>query len=84
MASTSAVAPKNLTEWHSPSARPDTMNELIHGVGERMQLAFIWTQDLTTLDRYNPTNLQYMEDALSAQLRDGTHDLFANLAILKL
>lgn len=36
------------------------------------------------VDRYNPTNLPFMEDYLQSQVRDGEYDLFANLAILKL
>ncbi|WVN88673.1 uncharacterized protein L203_103886 [Cryptococcus depauperatus CBS 7841] len=36
------------------------------------------------VDRYNPTNLPFMEDYLAAQVKKGQYDLFANLAILKL
>lgn len=35
-------------------------------------------------DRYNPTNLSWMEEYLAQQVRDGEYDLLANLAILKL
>lgn len=36
------------------------------------------------LDRYNPHNVALLEEYLDTQIRDGQHDLFANLAILKL
>ncbi|KAK1925372.1 armadillo-type protein [Papiliotrema laurentii] len=36
------------------------------------------------VDRYNPTNLSWMEEYLGTQVRDGEYDLLANLAILKL
>ncbi|GFZ45285.1 Eukaryotic translation initiation factor 3 subunit K [Saitozyma sp. JCM 24511] len=36
------------------------------------------------VDRYNPSNLSWMEENLQSQVRDGEYDLFANLAILKL
>ncbi len=36
------------------------------------------------LDRYNPGNLPLLEGYLYAQVREGTYDLLANLAILKL
>ncbi|WWC88611.1 uncharacterized protein L201_003524 [Kwoniella dendrophila CBS 6074] len=36
------------------------------------------------VDRYNPTNLPFMEEYLLSQIKEGTYDLFANLAILKL
>jgi translation initiation factor 3 subunit K len=39
---------------------------------------------LTRADRYNPTNLSFMEDYLMSQVREGTYDLLANLAVLKL
>lgn len=35
-------------------------------------------------DRYNPTNLSFMEEYLLHQVREGGNDLLANLAILKL
>ena len=35
-------------------------------------------------DRYNPSNLPYMEEYLSTQIKEGQYDLLANLAILKL
>ncbi|WVW84738.1 eukaryotic translation initiation factor 3 subunit K [Kwoniella bestiolae CBS 10118] len=62
-----AVPKKNLSDWHSPSTRPEVIHELIHGV-----------------DRYNPTNLPFMEEYLLSQIKEGQYDLFANLAILKL
>lgn len=36
------------------------------------------------VDRYNPSNLSYMEEYLQQQVQDGEYDLLANLAILKL
>ncbi|KIR68481.1 eukaryotic translation initiation factor 3 subunit K [Cryptococcus bacillisporus CA1280] len=36
------------------------------------------------VDRYNPSNLPFMEDYLASELKEGQYDLFANLAILKL
>ncbi|EIW73678.1 eukaryotic translation initiation factor 3 subunit K [Tremella mesenterica] len=36
------------------------------------------------VDRYNPSNLSFMEDYLASQVQDGSYDLLANLAILKL
>lgn len=35
-------------------------------------------------DRYNPHNVSLLEEYLDVQIKDGQHDLFANLAILKL
>lgn len=40
--------------------------------------------DADSIDRYNPSNLSWMEEYLQSQVRDGEYDLFANLAILKL
>lgn len=40
--------------------------------------------DTDSIDRYNPSNLSWMEEYLQSQVRDGEYDLFANLAILKL
>ncbi|WVQ80520.1 eukaryotic translation initiation factor 3 subunit K [Cryptococcus sp. DSM 104549] len=50
---------------------PSTRPELIHEL-------------IHGVDRYNPTNLPLMEEYLGTQLQDGTYDLLANLAILKL
>ncbi|OCF33429.1 eukaryotic translation initiation factor 3 subunit K [Kwoniella heveanensis CBS 569] len=36
------------------------------------------------VDRYNPSNLPFMEEYLNTQVREGDYDIFANLAILKL
>ncbi|WRT67722.1 eukaryotic translation initiation factor 3 subunit K [Kwoniella shivajii] len=36
------------------------------------------------VDRYNPTNLPFMEEYLLSEIKEGQYDLFANLAILKL
>ncbi|KAI9631948.1 armadillo-type protein [Dioszegia hungarica] len=36
------------------------------------------------VDRYNPTNLSYMEEYLQAQVQSGEYDLLAYLAVLKL
>ncbi|ORY28514.1 armadillo-type protein [Naematelia encephala] len=36
------------------------------------------------VDRYNPSNLSWMEEYLGTQVQTGEYDLFANLAILKL
>ncbi|TYJ58881.1 eukaryotic translation initiation factor 3 subunit K [Cryptococcus floricola] len=62
-----ATTPKSLRQWHSPSARPEVIHELIHGV-----------------DRYNPSNLPFMEEYLATQVKEGQYDLLAYLAILKL
>ena len=35
-------------------------------------------------DRYNPHNVSLLEEYLDVQIKDGQHDCFANLAILKL
>lgn len=39
---------------------------------------------IALLDRYNPTNLSFMEEYLGQQVANGEYDLLANLAILKL
>lgn len=70
---------QDLSQWHAPSTRPEDMHELIHGVGELLPLV-----RRLMIDRYNPTNLSFMEDYLMSQVREGTYDLLANLAILKL
>ncbi|KAJ9100523.1 hypothetical protein QFC21_003566 [Naganishia friedmannii] len=36
------------------------------------------------VDRYNPSNVGFLEEYLQTQIENGQHDLFANLAILKL
>ncbi|WVR06293.1 eukaryotic translation initiation factor 3 subunit K [Kwoniella sp. DSM 27419] len=36
------------------------------------------------VDRYNPSNLPFMEEYLQQQVKDGQYDILANLAILKL
>ncbi|ORX40157.1 armadillo-type protein [Kockovaella imperatae] len=50
---------------------PDSRQEVIHEL-------------IHGVDRYNPSNLPYMEEYLSSQIKDGEYDLLANLAILKL
>ncbi|WWC70821.1 eukaryotic translation initiation factor 3 subunit K [Kwoniella pini CBS 10737] len=50
---------------------PETRPEVIHEL-------------IHGVDRYNPTNLPYMEEYLLSQIKEGQYDLFANLAILKL
>lgn len=42
------------------------------------------TENIGCTDRYNPQNLSLLEDYLDVQIKDGTPDLFSNLAILKL
>jgi translation initiation factor 3 subunit K len=39
---------------------------------------------LTPSDRYNPSNLSFMEEYLQTQVATGEYDLLGNLAILKL
>ncbi|KAH8088011.1 armadillo-type protein [Filobasidium floriforme] len=39
---------------------------------------------ISGVDRYNPHNVSLLEDYLDVQIKDGQHDCFANLAILKL
>ncbi|SJX65442.1 related to eIF3k-translation initiation factor 3 subunit K [Sporisorium reilianum f. sp. reilianum] len=41
-------------------------------------------QLISGVDRYNPQNLDVLHDYLAQQLDDGSYDLLANLAILKL
>lgn len=39
---------------------------------------------LDGVDRYNPENIASLEAGVDAQCRDGTYDVNANLAVLKL
>ena len=92
--STSAVAPKTTESWHAPSFRPEDINALISGVGESESSVSSGfeidiepptdTFYLFSADRYNPHNVSLLEDYLDVQIKDGQHDCFANLAILKL
>ncbi|WOO77326.1 Eukaryotic translation initiation factor 3 subunit K [Vanrija pseudolonga] len=50
---------------------PSTRTEVIHEL-------------IHGVDRYNPSNLPFMEEYLTQQVQTGTYDLLANLAILKL
>lgn len=84
MAATTPVPPKNLKEWHSPSSRTEVINELINGVGEYSLYCAGSGWPLTPTDRYNPSNLSFMEDYLQNQVATGEYDLLANIAILKL
>ncbi|KAK4685387.1 translation initiation factor 3 subunit K, partial [Tremellales sp. Uapishka_1] len=86
-----AVPEKSLAQWHTPESRTDVIQELIHGVG-KSRLEFLLEVkglELTicrdaNVDRYNPTNLSFMEEYLYSQVKNGEYDILANLAILKL
>lgn len=55
------------------------------GLLRRIKNMVTWIGMLTALlDRYNPTNLSFMEEYLGQQVANGEYDLLANLAILKL
>lgn len=82
MSTSQAVPAKDLTEWHTPQSRTEPMHDLIHGVGELLFLLRL--KCANGVDRYNPTNLPFMEDYLQSQVTSGEYDLLANLAILKL
>lgn len=83
--STSAAPVKTLQEWHSPSSRTEVIHELIHGVGGWNHSADLEKKIRADgVDRYNPTNLSYMEEYLQSQVQSGEYDLLAYLAILKL
>lgn len=82
-----ATAPKpvpnqNLKEWHTPSSRTEVIHELINGVGMSFEQVLGGKADHG--DRYNPSNLSFMEDYLQNQVATGEYDLLANIAILKL
>lgn len=40
--STSAAPVKTLLEWHSPTARTEVIDELIHGVGMSWNSPLFW------------------------------------------
>jgi len=52
-------------------------------VGARLEPAHVQTM-LKGIERYNPTQLTTFEAYVAQQMKEGTHDLEANLAVLKL
>lgn len=72
-------------ECLSPPARTEIIENLVSGVGEFvLYLAMRLSLKRVCSDRYNPANVNILEDYLYLQLRTEQYDCLANLAILKL
>lgn len=79
---------------HGPSIAPIHPSILIspyHHINIRYTMAAVHVDRPTpiqslidSVERYNPDNVQVLEDYLATQCKNGQYDLQANLALLKL
>lgn len=79
--------------WTKPATRTPIIDKLVEGVGtlalsrSSIPHAGCSRAEVTPCsgpDRYNPQNVEILEDYLYQQMKQGEYDCLANLAILKL